>query len=395
MSTDRFYADLPAIADFAGVADLAAYSSAPDDWTVLHTDVVDSTGAIAAGRYKDVNLMGAAGITAVLNAAPGHDIPYVFGGDGASLLVPQTVLVSARDALVSLAGLAQSRFGLSLRVGEVALTAIRDRGADISIRKLSLSPGNTLALFGGGGLELADRLVKDPTTDNPFRLAIPSARPPPDLEGLSCRWEPLRAAHGVSLTLMLRAAHPDSASQSALLKESLAAIQAILMDDGSVTAPVRRETLRFRFPPRTLWSEAKATSRLRSPWLRLVKVAAVSAIFALAKVLKAKVGPVHLPTYLKELQTDTDFRKYDGFLRLVLDVSPEQADAIEAYLDGAYRGGRLIYGVHRADAALMTCLVFSLEAGQHIHFIDGADGGFTLAAKAMKARMAKGIGGDG
>ena len=384
---DRFYADLPTFADFAAVADLDAYIPAPPDWTVLHTDIVDSSGAIAAGRYKDVNLMGAAGITAVLNAAPGIELPYVFGGDGASLLVPPAVVAEARAALIGLAGVAKARFGLTMRVGEVGLGAIRARGSEITVRKFSLSPGNTLALFGGSGLELADRLVKDPAADNPFRLPIPHA-PPPDLEGLSCRWEPLRAANGVSLTVMLRGTRPDSASQSALLRECLAAIQTILRDDGSMTSPVRQETLRFRFPPRTLWSEAKATAGAGSPWWRLVKVTAVSAIFAAAKVLKTTVGPVHLPTYLRELQANTDFRKYDGFLRLVLDVTPDQADAIEAHLSAGFHAGRLIYGSHRAASALMTCLVFSLKAGRHIHFIDGADGGFTAAAQAVKRRLA-------
>ena len=33
----------------------------------------------------------------------------------------------------------------------------------------------------------------------------------------------------------------------------------------------------------------------------------------------------------------------------------------------------------------MTCLVFDY-AGRHPHFIDGADGGLFLAAKAFKAR---------
>jgi hypothetical protein len=35
----------------------------------------------------------------------------------------------------------------------------------------------------------------------------------------------------------------------------------------------------------------------------------------------------------------------------------------------------------------MTCLVFSL-AGDHVHFIDGADGGYALAAKQMKQQNA-------
>jgi hypothetical protein len=35
----------------------------------------------------------------------------------------------------------------------------------------------------------------------------------------------------------------------------------------------------------------------------------------------------------------------------------------------------------------MTCLVFSLEQSRHMHFIDGADGGYALAALQLKAQL--------
>ncbi|MCB9930925.1 MAG: DUF3095 family protein [Alphaproteobacteria bacterium] len=385
--TARFYADLPAAPDFAAVADFAAYAPAPDDWTVLHTDIVDSSRAIAGGRYKDVNLIGAAGITAALNAASDFAIPFVFGGDGASLLVPPQALAPARAALIGLAALARARFDLALRVAEVPLTTVRALGGEIGVRKLELSPGNDLALFSGGGLELVDWLAKDPAPDNPYRLPQPAEPPPPDLAGLSCRWEPLRAANGVSLTLLVRAAAPDAQAQATVLRQSLDAVETILRDGGRAAAPVRPETMRFRFPPRWLWEEAKATAGRGSTMLRAAQIALISAIFAVGKALKARIGGVDIPAYLEQTQINTDFRKYDGLLRLVLDVTPAQADAIEAHLAREYAAGRLVYGTHRADASLMTCLVFRLEAGQHMHFIDGADGGFALAAQAFKARL--------
>jgi Protein of unknown function (DUF3095) len=36
---------------------------------------------------------------------------------------------------------------------------------------------------------------------------------------------------------------------------------------------------------------------------------------------------------------------------------------------------------------MMTCLVFSLQESRHVHFIDGADGGFALAALQLKAQL--------
>ena len=63
-ASDRFYADLPSFHDFNDFADFSAYRSTPDDWVVLAGDIVGSRAAIAAGRYKAVNMLGAAVITA-------------------------------------------------------------------------------------------------------------------------------------------------------------------------------------------------------------------------------------------------------------------------------------------------------------------------------------------
>ena len=102
----------------------------------------------------------------------------------------------------------------------------------------------------------------------------------------------------------------------------------------------------------------------------------------------AEIGGYHGARYLEELKAQTDFRKYDGCLRTVLDCSPEQVAAIEAWLDRQYRAGRLVYGLHTDQAALMTCLLFSLEQGEHMHFVDAAGGGFASAAEGFKARLA-------
>lgn len=40
-----------------------------------------------------------------------------------------------------------------------------------------------------------------------------------------------------------------------------------------------------------------------------------------------------------------------------------------------------------ADTALMTCLVFNLRKSEHVHFVDGGDGGFAIAAKQLKTQL--------
>src|SRR5687768_4436300 len=69
--SQNFYADLPAVGGFEGILNAELYRPFPDDWHVVIADVRDSTGAIGAGRYKDVNLIGASAIIAALNACKG------------------------------------------------------------------------------------------------------------------------------------------------------------------------------------------------------------------------------------------------------------------------------------------------------------------------------------
>jgi hypothetical protein len=70
---------------------------------------------------------------------------------------------------------------------------------------------------------------------------------------------------------------------------------------------------------------------------------------------------------------------------MVLDCTPALADEIEAYLKQAAADGVVRYGTHRQQAAMMTCFAPSPSKPDHVHFIDGAQGGYALAAAMMKA----------
>ena len=72
---------------------------------------------------------------------------------------------------------------------------------------------------------------------------------------------------------------------------------------------------------------------------------------------------------------------------MVLDLTAEQHGAIRQLLTRLHREDAVFYGTHESTSGLMTCIVFSRAAG-HLHFIDGADGGYAIAAKELKAQMA-------
>src|ERR1043166_4648332 len=85
--SDTFYGGISLLRGFERLMDPALYAPLPDDWIIGVSDIVESTKAIAANRYKAVNMAGAAVIAAVTNALEGREFPFVFGGDGASFAV--------------------------------------------------------------------------------------------------------------------------------------------------------------------------------------------------------------------------------------------------------------------------------------------------------------------
>ena len=92
--------------------------------------------------------------------------------------------------------------------------------------------------------------------------------------------------------------------------------------------------------------------------------------------------------YKETLFKNTDVRKFNDVYRQILAGTPAQREALDAWLAERYSERKLVYGLHVTDRAHMTCLVFNYS-GKHLHFIDGADGGLFLAAKAFKERAAK------
>lgn len=388
MAKASFYENLPVFSDFARVSEAAAFMALPDDWTLLAADIVRSRDAVAAGRYKTVNMVAAAVVTAVLNAAGRADLPFVFGGDGAMAAVPPDLVAETCRALVSVRVMARETAGLDLRVAAIPVRDLRARGADLRVARFELSPGNNLAMFSGGGIELGDAILKDEARVAPFRLEETGVTGPAPLDGLSCRWEALPAERGRMVTLILRPASGRMDELKALLADLRSVLGIDLAAADPASAPVRRSSLRFRFPPSGLVTEARMVGWRRGVWRSYIAGLLASLAFVFGVVTGRRLGPFEPGRYLRDVALNTDFRKFDDTLRLVLDLDAGEAEALAAYLAKGEAEGRLVYGMHVSHSALMTCLVFSLEQNRHIHFIDGSGGGFSRAAADFKARLA-------
>ena len=386
-SNENFYSSLSILSEFNAIDDLNSFHPAPDDWLIVIADIKNSTQSVNAGQYKQVNMVGASCITAVLNALGDIQIPFVFGGDGATMLIPGPVQATVKTALNSVRALALSEFQIQLRIGFVPISKVRKAHRDVLVAKYQISTGNALAMFSGGGIELADQLIK---ADNSCRLYAVAERPsqaPPDLTGLSCRWQPLRSSKGQMICLLIQVLDENMQNRHQNLSDVLSQISEILDNNISNSNPVTKRTLRFNWPPDGLKMEAVLTKGQQSFARRYLFVLYQSFIQSVLERFNLSAGNYNAPEYRKELQMNADYRRFDDTLRLVLDCSENQIIRITKMLEKKHQSKKIAYGLHKTDQAQMTCLIFSLEHHEHIHFIDGSDGGFWAAAVEYKKQI--------
>ncbi len=376
----NFYADIPVFRRFGRLMDPTLYVPLPGDWMIGVADIVDSTKAISEQRYKAVNMAGAAIIAAVTNALAGRDFPFVFGGDGASFAVAAEDAGPVREALAATATWVLDELGLVMRVALVPLERIRAAGRDVRVARFGPSPHVAYAMFSGGGLGWAEAAMKR------GEFAVTPAPPgsQPDLSGLSCRFSEIPAAHGVILSvLIVPAREADPVAFRKLIE------QIITLAERSPNAgrPVPAEGPALRWPPVGFDYEARA--RRGGPLLFRRTTVLIRTLFVYFIMrFGIRIGGFVPGVYIGQAVANSDFRKFDDGLRMVLDCSPELADALEQRLDAATAAETIRYGLHRQDAAMMTCFTPSALRADHLHFIDGARGGYAVAATALKASLA-------
>jgi hypothetical protein len=383
-----FFASLPLLAAARDTFDRSRYRSAPDDWQVVVTDIVDSTGAIAKGRHKTVNFVAAMGIAALRNLCAPSRIPFLFGGDGAVVMVPPEYAAKARVELARVRGMAARDFQMTLRVGLVPVKELRRAGSDVLVGRYEPTPGNSFGVFLGGGVGLLEASIRGRGNDELAALAaVPVALDdgaPVDLEGLSCRWDTLHSTRGAMLTLILQGA--------ADLTDVYANVVALAGPD-SETRPVRQDTLKVRWPPAGFMLEARARRRGGSliVWAGRVLMETLLARLLLAR--SKPTGNFDPQRYRSEMVTNTDFCKHDETVCLVIDCPLAAVEAIKSYLDDAAPARGIRYGIHVSQTALMTCLVMSAADSLHVHFVDGGAGGYTSASRSLK-RVASSASGE-
>lgn len=387
MSNEGFYATLPAITDFEAITHAESYAALPDDWHVALCDVRNSTAAVADGKYRNVNSIGAAAITAIINAAGDIEVPFSFEGDGSLVCVPQQLLEVTRAALAKTQEVAHDAFGLDLRIATVPVTAIRAAGFSVQVARYRVSENYTQAVFSGGGISCADGLIKDTATEAQYAIAPGSVEPRGSFDGFECRWEDIPSRHGETVSLMVLALHYEAERAAAVYREVIRKVHEIYGDEEAchpVSVPQLAMTLKSDLLADELGVRTGKAGGF-DRWRQLMKTRSIVLLGKALMHFGTQTQETDWSQYKATLARNSDVRKFSDIYRQILAGTEVQRLALEEWLQQQFKRRQLLYGLHVTDRAHMTCLVFDYS-GRHLHFIDGADGGLFLAAKAFKER---------
>ncbi len=382
----NFYKELPVLTHFFESSNPGSYHSLPSDWYLALTDIVDSTGAIAENRYKSVNILGAAPIAGMLNIVDKNAIPYTFGGDGSMIAVPPDIYDDACSVLATCKKIGADAYNLTLRTALIPVASIYENKKELSVARFKVSDYYLQALFMGSGVRYAEQLLKDPKAAR-FKIDPTDGNANATFTGLECRWKEIKSPGKEVITLLVEknSSHHDTRDTYPGVMKKLRDIYGF--DDK--TNPVFAEGLSMHKSVTGMMDEVRIRTFGKNWFQRLfytftIQVQSLIGNFFMKIGYK---GPKRDWSHYKpDFVLNSDHRKFDNMLRAVISGTARQRKELESYLEQQHRQNKLAYGMHVTDAAVVTCMIFEYHH-EHIHFVDGNNGGYVMAANALRKRM--------
>lgn len=377
MSSADFYKNIEPMNDMYKLIGSNNFKAVPNDWDIVVTDIYKSTEAIEQGRNKDVNFVAASTIIAVLNALPNIEIPFVFGGDGATLLIPSSSRIKISDVLADVKSTVINQFNLYLRAGIVPVSELSANGVSIFVGKHSISDNYIQAVFKGGGLSYAENLVKNGNGKFEINSAVKLGCA--NFTGLECRWQDIYSFKGESMSLIVKVNenHNDNQIYDMVLKEI-----DFLYGPAAKRNPIGEKDIKLTFKKKGPLFESKIMGKTKIFYTIKIWLENLYAVYSF------KFGNEEWKRYKQLVKSTCDYEKFDDTLKVVLSGSKYQREILISILDKFEKEEKILYGVLISDRALITCLIFERH-GRQVHFIDAADGGYALASKQLKDKLEK------
>lgn len=379
-NTENFYSCLPIRARSLSklVANSSLFYDVPEDWHILVADIKNSTKAIKEGKHQQVNLVATGSVIAILNLAAEKNIniPFFFGGDGATMLIPPVLLPRGISALKKHSINTLRNFEFELKVGHVSLEEVYKKRMHLTIARARINAIFNIPVVLGNGLQYAETMIKN----NPEQADFIIDDNPLNLNGMECKWDrikpPEKNQEVISLLVSSHGEDDPSLSFSKVLKAI----------DDIYGSPRSRKPISVK--------RLKLNAKLGQINLEMrTKIGKFNGIYFLKNWLRNSIGQIYFnysdngKNYLKKLVELTDTITIDGRINTVITGNSDQRLALVSFLDHLEKTNKIKYGLHVSNASVMSCYVKDMSTDDHIHFVDGAGGGYTKAANNLKEKL--------
>lgn len=359
------------------IADEQVFSKVPDRWNIIVTDVENSTKAISEGKQQVVNLAATGSIVACLNISrsAGIDIPFFFGGDGATIIVPDEILEECLFALQLHQERCAISFNFYLRVGYRNVGAMIEKGGSLRIIKYKRNDLHIMPIILGDALQMAEASIKSShpekfSKDLPYNL---------NLEGMECKWDKIEPPKNENeiLTLIIQATKVDQ--QATVYSKILNEIDDIYGED-LIRHPITARRLKMVHKLSRIKNEVQmkfnqiTSTKLVASWWR--------SFMGNWFIKYTSTGR----NYLNDLIQLTETLLIDGAINTVISGKESQRERLLKYLDDLEKNGSIVYGYYCSSNSILSCFVTALD-DYHIHFLDGGNGGYTQASKILKPKL--------
>ncbi|WP_036146870.1 DUF3095 family protein [Maribacter sp. Hel_I_7] len=355
------------------------FKNVPDSWYVIVVDIQNSTNAVKEGNHHQVNLTATGAIISVLNTIrkfQGNiEIPYFFGGDGATFIVQFSLLDKIVQVLDNYRLHIKRKTNLVLRVGQIHVKELVEKNVQLKIAKHQLTEKLSIPIVLGNGLKVAEHIIKTSFKEKNTTSFDESLL---NLEGMECRWDEISPDKSQAKVVCLLLDATVEATQSDIYKQVLSQME---KDFGSFEnrQPIKNTKLRLDANPKKVLEEMKI-SLVSNNWMYFLK-----------SWLKTNFGKIYLnltssgKQYLKQIGQLSHTFMLDGMINTVFTAEQSKIDNFIAFLDNLEADNKLIYGIHVTHSSVMSCYVLDRRT-THSHFVDGTEGGYTSAAKMFKIK---------
>ncbi|MDO1511197.1 DUF3095 family protein [Maribacter confluentis] len=357
------------------------FSTIPNSWHVVVVDVENSTQAVEEGKHHQINLTATGAIISVLNTVrkkkKNIEIPYFFGGDGATFLLPDMLLLEIITVLKNYSLHIKKNTNLLLRVGHISTEELVSEKTCIKILKHQLTPQLTIPIVLGNGLKKAEAIIKRTfvaQTNTNFKKNLLN------LEGMQCRWEQISPVQLQKKVVCLLLDVADENQQSAIYKDVLTQMN-LLFGTFNKRQPIRSNSLKLDFRLGKILEEMK------------ISISNKSLIYVFKHWIQTLFGKVYFnfskegKRYLTQIGQLSHTFMLDGTINTIFTAEQSKINEFISYLDQLEAAQKIIYGIHVTHASVMSCYVLDRKT-KHAHFVDGTEGGYTSAAKMFKTKLA-------